>query len=257
MSCELSVPWLTLEKFCAAFYINTPTRFRLCSKWNPMICNSVLSLPFSFWHEWKWLTCGQRIFCVLTRHTLHWKVQWICRTVEWGVQGKLLVLHQQPLHSVYVTMWCGFTSTFILVPFFFESITPRGPVRCIVTSASYENILKQHVITALQELNWVETTVFMSNGAQPHIGRKVQRLLRETFTDERIISRSFPNPWPAKSPDLNPCDFWLWGYFKDLSSKDMFNFWLIWRRACNDMLLIFHENCCEQQLMMPFYGCSM
>ena len=21
--------------------------------------------------------------------------------------------------------------------------------------------------------------------------------------------------WPARSPDLNPCDFWLWGYLKD------------------------------------------
>ena len=73
----------------------------------------------------------------------------------------------------------------------------------------------QRVIPALQKSNRVEITVFMQNGAPPHIGRQVQCLLRETFTDERIISRSFPNPWTARSPDLDPFDFWLWGYLKD------------------------------------------
>ena len=93
--------------------------------------------------------------------------------------------------------------------------SPRGPVLCTITSASYENILMQHVIPALQERNCVETSVFMQDGAPLHIGHQVQCLLRETFTDEHIIFRSFPNPWPARSPDLNPCDFWLWGYLKD------------------------------------------
>ena len=118
---------------------------------------------------------------------------------------KSLVVHQRPLHSAYLTVWCGFTSTFILGPFFFERITPRGPIRYTVTSASYENILMQRVIPALQKINCVETTIFMQDGALPHIGRQVQRLFREKFTDERI-SRSFSNPWPARSPDLNPCD---------------------------------------------------
>ena len=38
---------------------------------------------------------------------------------------KPLVVHQQPLHSAYVGVWCGFTSTFILGPFIFKGITPR------------------------------------------------------------------------------------------------------------------------------------
>ena len=80
-----------------------------------------------------------------------------------------------------------------------------------MTSTSYENILMQSVIPVLQGRDCVETTVFMQNGAPPLIGRHVQRLLSETFTDERIISRRFPSPWPTRSPDLNPCDFWLWG----------------------------------------------
>lgn len=31
----------------------------------------------------------------------------------------------------------------------------------------------------------------------------------------RVISRRTDNPWAAHSPDLNPCDFFLWGYSKD------------------------------------------
>ncbi|GFU79267.1 uncharacterized protein TNCV_2137901 [Trichonephila clavipes] len=39
------------------------------------------------------------------------------------------------------------------------------------------------------------------------------RLPGSAFCD-RIISRYYPFPWPARSPDLTPMDFWFWGYLK-------------------------------------------
>ena len=42
----------------------------------------------------------------------------------------------------------------------------------------------------------------------------VQTPFRETFGN-RVISRRTDNPWPAHSPDLNPCDFFLWGHVKN------------------------------------------
>ena len=39
-------------------------------------------------------------------------------------------------------------------------------------------------------------------------------LLREMFPG-RLISLQGDVPWPARSPDLAPCDFFLWGYLKD------------------------------------------
>ncbi|GFW23203.1 uncharacterized protein TNCV_3803031 [Trichonephila clavipes] len=30
------------------------------------------------------------------------------------------------------------------------------------------------------------------------------------------VCRAFPTAWPPRSPDLNPCVFWLWGYLKNL-----------------------------------------
>ena len=60
VSRELGVPWST-EKFCAAVSTGTPSRLRLCSNWNPHD-PQVLIFPFSFWHEWKWMTRVQRIY---------------------------------------------------------------------------------------------------------------------------------------------------------------------------------------------------
>ncbi|GFY28707.1 uncharacterized protein TNCV_3440741 [Trichonephila clavipes] len=48
--------------------------------------------------------------------------------------------------------------------------------------------------------------------ASPHITSSVQQLLRQAFTDARVISRSFPKTSPPRSPNLTPCDFWLWSF---------------------------------------------
>ncbi|GFV70084.1 DUF4817 domain-containing protein [Trichonephila clavipes] len=40
------------------------------------------------------------------------------------------------------------------------------------------------------------------------------RPLIHTFGEDRIVSRHCRYPWPPRSPDLTPADFWLWGYVK-------------------------------------------
>ena len=59
----------------------------------------------------------------------------------------------------------------------------------------------------------------MQNGASLQTAR-LKQLLRHHFGDERIISTQFPTVWPPKSPDLNPCDFWLWEYLKSMVYRD-------------------------------------
>lgn len=77
-------------------------------------------------------------------------------------------------------------------------------------------MLENFVIPQLQQRNCIDSTIFMQDGAPPHIGRRVKDVLRQHFTDARVISRAFPMNWPPRSPDLNPCDFWLWGYLKSI-----------------------------------------
>ncbi|GFX76353.1 uncharacterized protein TNCV_593161 [Trichonephila clavipes] len=54
----------------------------------------------------------------------------------------------------------------------------------------------------------------MQDGAPPYITRCVTDVLKHHFTEERVISRQFRHLWPPRSPDLSPCDFWLWGHLK-------------------------------------------
>ena len=123
-------------------------------------------------------------------------------------------MHEIPLNSPKITVWCGFTAEFIIGPFFFETITPTGPETCTINAERYHEMLQTFVIPQLQQRNCLQQTIFMQDGAPPHISNKVKQLLRQNFTDDRVISRSFPVAWPPRSPDLTPCDFWLWGYLK-------------------------------------------
>ncbi|GFU26599.1 uncharacterized protein TNCV_1837271 [Trichonephila clavipes] len=121
-----------------------------------------------------------------------------------------------PLHSPKVTVWCGFTATFILGPFFFEETTLNGPVTYTVTARRYKNMLENFVAPQMLQHQCLDSITFMQDGAPPHIGLCFQQFLRQHFTNDRVISRAFPTAWPPRSPDLNPCDFWLWGYLRNL-----------------------------------------
>ena len=51
------------------------------------------------------------------------------------------------------------------------------------------------------------------NGAAPHRALIVTARLRELF-GPRVIALHNSMEWPARSPDMTPCDFFLWGYIK-------------------------------------------
>jgi hypothetical protein len=59
----------------------------------------------------------------------------------------------------------------------------------------------------------------MQDRARPHTANVVLAFLHDTF-DSRIISNRFPDRiacgqnWPPNSPDLNTCDYFLWGFLK-------------------------------------------
>ncbi|GFY25148.1 transposable element tc3 transposase [Trichonephila clavipes] len=123
-----------------------------------------------------------------------------------------------PLHSPKVTVWCGFSASFILGPYFFEELGAGGPVTCSVTGQRYASLLRNKIIPDLQAHQCLSRIIFMQDGAPPHITRCVKDVLKHHFTEERVISRQFRHLWPPRSPDLNPCDLWLWGHLKQLVS---------------------------------------
>ena len=62
---------------------------------------------------------------------------------------------------------------------------------------------------------------FQHDGAPPRYTRIVRNYLDETFADT-WIGRGGSINWPARSPDLNLLDFFLWGHVKgQVYSRDL------------------------------------
>ncbi|CAF3410413.1 unnamed protein product [Rotaria socialis] len=58
----------------------------------------------------------------------------------------------------------------------------------------------------------------MQDGAPAHYTSNVRNWLEKHFP-ARWIGRRGAIEWPARSPDLTPTDFFLWGYLKDIVYK--------------------------------------
>lgn len=117
-------------------------------------------------------------------------------------------LHQTPLHSQRVTVWAMVAAFGVWEPYFFE----ENGRAVTVTSARYVQMLQTFVQPKLQQLNgevW-----FQQDGATAHTARASMSVLNQMFPG-RIISQRGDLPWPPRSPDLAPCDFFLWGYLKE------------------------------------------
>ena len=109
-----------------------------------------------------------------------------------------------------MTAWCSLGSKRIIGPYFFDD--DQGST-VTVNGENYLKMLKLYYIPALRRRKELEYTTFQQDEAPPHIANIVLDFIREKF-DDRLISRNCAVFWPAYSPNLNPCDFFLWGYLK-------------------------------------------
>jgi hypothetical protein len=95
----------------------------------------------------------------------------------------------------------------VISPYFFEDEAGRAVT---VNSALY-TMLRTFLEPELQRLGVENQTLwFQQDGATAHIVRTAMRVLNEMFP-ARVISRRGNTEWPARSPDLNACDFLHWG----------------------------------------------
>ena len=131
--------------------------------------------------------------------------------VFWGTQPPQEVL-QWPLHSSKVTAWCAMNSKTIIGPYWFEDADGRTVT---VDQENYRTVIRKFYASVRRRRGIViDRQWFMQDGATPHTANATLELLRQKFGD-RVISRRTDIPWAAHSPDLNPLDFFLWGYAKD------------------------------------------
>jgi hypothetical protein len=104
-------------------------------------------------------------------------------------------------------------------------------------------LLLEHVLLHQRQRMWL-----MRGGAQ-HSLRNVRLHQNQTF-GEQWIGRGGPVNWPARSPDLNPLEFWLRGHVEAL----------VYSARINGLEVLQHrvENACQESRVKPgiFYRAS-
>lgn len=104
-------------------------------------------------------------------------------------------------------VWAGIMGNQILGPVFLPP-SMNGP--------AYLNLINDYLTDTLDDMPLIQRrdVWYQHDGAPPHIVRPVRDQLTQLFGDN-WIGRYGPHDWPARSPDLTPLDFFLWGYVKD------------------------------------------
>ena len=110
------------------------------------------------------------------------------------------------------TVWMGLCGNgTVLGPYFFDGN---------VTGETYLRMLNEEMFPDLVNAfirqfnnNRFRYLWWAQDGAPPHTTVLVSTWMTEFFGD-KVIALNHPNEWPPRSPDLTPCDFFLWGYMK-------------------------------------------
>lgn len=107
-------------------------------------------------------------------------------------------------------MWAGILKDEIIGPFFIDG-NLDGP--------KYVLLLHNDIVPAMrasaarQNIPWKDV-YYQQDGAPAHYALLVRTYLDLVFPN-RWIGRLGPIPWPPRSPDLTPLDYFLWGFLKD------------------------------------------
>jgi hypothetical protein len=115
-------------------------------------------------------------------------------------------LHDRPLRSSKVTVWCAIYSFPIIGPYFFEDDRERAVT---VTGLRYVHMLENFLGPELASHPVTEETFFQQDGATNHTARYSVAAVRILFPSH-VIPRYGDITWPARSPDRSACDFFLW-----------------------------------------------
>lgn len=108
-----------------------------------------------------------------------------------------------------VNVWAGIINGHLIGPHFVEGH---------LTGGMYLDMLQRVIPDLLDDVPLsvpVDDLYFQHDGCPAHYHTDVREHLNTVF-GQRWIGRGGPVPWPARSPDLTPLDFFLWSELKRL-----------------------------------------
>jgi transposase len=124
----------------------------------------------------------------------------------WSETNPAWMLDSHTQYPQKLNVWAGILNDTLIGPFFINGNLNAG---------MYEQLLRNQIIPRIREIagNNYDDTWFQQDGAAPHYGRDVRAYLDTQFP-HKWIGRRGEIEWPARSPDLTPLDYFLWGYLK-------------------------------------------
>ncbi|XP_046977560.1 uncharacterized protein LOC124543371 [Vanessa cardui] len=110
-------------------------------------------------------------------------------------------------HRFSVNVWAGIVNSTLLGPVFLERLNGE----------TYQRFLTETLPDLEEDIPLADLRVmyYQHDGAPAHNAREFRNFLNNNFPG-RWIGRGGPRAWPARSPDITPLDFYLWGHVKTL-----------------------------------------
>lgn len=122
---------------------------------------------------------------------------------EWSRENPHLIRKHYTQFRFSVNVWLGAVNGHLIGPHIFPN-TLNGNM--------YLDFLQNILPNLLQNIN-IRRMYFQHDGAPPHYSNGVINHLNQEFPN-RWLGRGGPISWPPRSPDLNPLDYFFWGYLK-------------------------------------------
>lgn len=135
---------------------------------------------------------------VVNTHNMH----------TWSYTNPHTVFPSNAQQKFSVNIWAGVLGDYLIGPYLLPDVL-NGSTYLVFLRDILPQLL-QNVPATLRHNMW-----FMHDGAPAHFFIGVRNHLNSTYPG-KWIGRSGPVAWPARSPDLNPLDFFVWGHLKSL-----------------------------------------
>lgn len=124
-------------------------------------------------------------------------------------------------HTQYpqkINVWAGILGNKVIGPLFLDG-NLTGEIYLDMLQTTINPLIIEAIENQIDEdgnpvLNEAEV-YFQQDGAPPHYVLPVRQWLDDEFPN-KWIGRRGPMEWPARSPDLTPLDFFLWGHLKSI-----------------------------------------
>ena len=127
---------------------------------------------------------------------------------NWDEEKPRVIVHSRHKHQFSLNVRAGIIEKFLI-----------GDVLFLIglTGTKYVDFLttRLHEILEKVPVDIRLCTRCMHDEAPPHFSRVARQFLNQHFAN-KWIGRGGPIAWPARSPDLNPLDFHLWGHLKSI-----------------------------------------